>query len=236
MTVSARAPLLVVAAVVLGGLLACSGGEEASVTVRDEEGPVPSPVGTRTALNEALQAFNRYCLVPAAQGSGTTYPIALVRSGSGESSYRYRQLSALRQAGLLDTTVARSAGGLLVHRFGLTESGRQSQYEIAEGQGYRRMFCYAVPRVTRLDSIKAVYNAGPNPLARIWYTYGYENRGDWVESSAVQRSFSGIDPLPATRTRPSARALLVRVDSAWVDRRLTGYDRPPKRPNPPSGE
>lgn len=158
-----------------------------------------------------------------------------MRSGSGESSYRYRQLSALRQAGLLDTTVTRSDGGLLVHRFGPTESGRQSQYEIAEGQGYRRMFCYAVPRVTRLDSIKAVYNAGPNPLARIWYTYGYENRGDWVESAAVQRTFSGLDPLPAPQTRPSTDALLVRVDSAWVDRRLTGYERPPAtaQPEPP---
>ena len=236
MSLPARAPLLVIAAVVLGGVLACSGGEEASVTIRDEEGPVPSPVETRTALNEALQAFNQYCLAPTAQGSGTTYPIALVRSGSGESSYRYRQLAALRQAGLLDTTVTRSDGGLLVHRFGLTESGRQSQYEIAEGQGYRRMFCYAVPRVTRLDSIKAVYNAGPNPLARIWYTYGYENRGDWVESAAVQRTFSGVDPLPAPQTRPSTDALLVRVDSAWVDRRLTGYERPPERPSPPSGE
>jgi hypothetical protein len=235
MSVPARASLLALAVVVLGGVLACSGGEEASVVVNDEEGPAPSPTEARTALNEALQAFNRYCLAPAAQGSGTSYPIALVRSGTGESSYRYRQLSALRRAGLLDTTVARSTGGLLVDRFGLTPSGRQSQYEIAQGQGYRRMFCYAVPRVTRLDSIKAIYNAGPNPLARVWFTYGYGDQGTWVESAAVQRAFSGLDPLPDRQARRSTNKLLIRVDSAWVDRRLTGYERPPERPSPPSG-
>lgn len=224
------------AVVVLGGVLACSGGEEASVVIRDEEGPAPAPPEARRALNEALQAFNRYCLAPAAQGSGTTYPIALVQSGSGEASYRFRQLSALRQAGLLDTTVERSNGGLLVHRFGLTPSGRQSQYEIAQGQGYRRMFCYAVPRVARLDSVKAVFNAGPNPLARVWFTYSYGDLGAWAESADVKRAFSGLDPLPARQARRSTNKLLVRVDSAWVDRRLTGYERPPKRPSPPSGE
>ena len=236
MPVLARASLLALAAVVLGGLLACSGGEEASVVIRDEEGPTPPPTEARRALNEALQAFNRYCLAPAAQGSGTTYPIALVQSGSGEASYRFRQLSALRQAGLLDTTMERSNGGLRVHRFGLTESGHQSQYEIARGQGYRRMFCYAVPRVTRLDSIKAVYNAGPNPLARVWFRYGYGDFGTWVESPAVQRAFSGLDPLPARQAGQTTQKLLIRVDSAWVDRRLTGYERPPERPRPPSGE
>jgi hypothetical protein len=236
MPVSVRASLLVLAALALGGVLACSGGGEASVVVRDEEGPVPAPSEARTALNEALQAFNRYCLAPTAQGSGTPYPIALVRPGSGGSSYRFRQLSALREVGLLDTTVTRSRGGLLVHRFGLTQTGRQSQYEIAQGQGYRRMFCYAVPRVTRLDSIKAVYNAGPNPLARAWFTYGYADLGTWVEAPAVQRAFTGLAPLPSPQSRRSTQKLLIRVDSAWVDRRLTGYERPPERPSPPSEE
>ena len=215
------------------GLFACSGGEEA-VVVREDEGPAPAPADARVALNEALQAFNDYCLVPAAQGSDTTYPIALVNPGSSTSSYRYRQLLALREAGLLDTTVARSSGGLPVHRFGLTETGRESQYDIAGSQSYQRMFCYAIPRVTRLDSIKAVYNAGPNPLAQVWFSYGYTDQASWVESPALQHSFSGLDPLPSPQSRRSARKLLVRVDSAWVDRRLTGYDRPPERPNRPS--
>jgi len=215
-----------------GGLLACSGGDEA-VVVRDEDGPVPAPADARPALNEALQAFNDYCLVPAAQGRDTTYPITLLNPGSGTSSYRYRQLSALRETGLLDTTVARSNDGLPIHRFALTQTGRESQYDIAGSQGYQRMFCYAIPRVTRLDSIKAVYNAGPNPLARVWFSYGYTDQAAWVESPAIRRSFSGLNPLPSPQARQSARKLLVRVDSAWVDRRLTGYDRPPDRPNRP---
>ena len=225
----------VVLVVLLGsGILACS-GNEATVVVRDEEGPTPTPADARTALNEALQAFNEHCLAPAAQGRDTTYPIALVNPGAS-TSYRHRQLNALRAAGLLDTTVARSSGGLPVHRFALTQRGRGSQYEIAQGQGYRRMFCYAIPRVTRLDSIKAVYNAGPNPLARVWFTYGYEDQASWAESPAVRRSFSGLAPLPSSQIRESDRKLLIRVDSAWVDRRLTGYERPPERPGPPSGE
>jgi len=223
----------VVLAVLLGsGLLACSGGDQA-VVIRGEEGPTPTPPDARKALNEALQAFNDYCLAPDAQGGGT-YPIALVNPGTNTSSYRHRQLAALREAGLLDTTVAQSDGGLPVHRFDLTRTGRESQYEIAQGQGYENMFCYAIPRVTQLDSIKAIYNAGPNPLARVWYTYSYQDQASWVESPGVQRSFSGLPPLPSPQARRSDRKLLVRVDSAWVDRRLTGYDRPPERPNPPA--
>jgi len=223
--------LLLVAAVLGAGLLACSGGDRA-VVIRDEEGPTPTPADTRKALNEALQAFNDYCLAPDAQ-ENETYPIALVNPGTN-SSYRYRQLAALRVAGLLDTTVTRSDGGLPVHRFDLTRTGRESQYEIAQGQGYENMFCYAIPRVTRIDSIKAIYNAGPNSLARVWYTYGYQDQASWVESPGVQRSFSGLSSLPSPRARRSDRKLLVRVDSAWVDRRLTGYDRPPERPTPPA--
>lgn len=231
-----RSSFLFCVAVLLGlGLLACSGSDATSVVIRDQEGPVPTPTETRTALNEALQAFNGYCLAPAAQGSGTTYPISLVRSGSGAPSYRYRQLRALTEAGLLDTTVSRSTGGLPVHQFDLTTAGQQSQYEIAQGQGYERRFCYAVPRVAQLDSIKAVFNAGPNPLARVWFSYRYEDRGSWVESPSVQRAFSGLSPLPEGRRLHATKQLLVRVDSAWVDRRLTGYERPPERPRPPSG-
>jgi len=228
-----RAPFLLFVAVVLGsGILACSGGDQA-VVIRDEEGPTPTPADTRKALNEALQAFNDYCLAPDAQGN-EPYPIALVNPGTSTSSYRYRQMAALREAGLLDTTVTQSDGGLPVHRFDLTKTGRASQYEIARGQGYENMFCYAIPRVTQIDSIKAIYNAGPNALARVWYSYGYQDQASWVESPGVQRSFSGLNPLPSPQARRADRKLLVRVDSAWVDRRLTGYDRPPERPAPPA--
>ena len=214
-------------------VVACSGSEESTVVTDDEEGPIPSATEARKALNEALQAFNRYCLTPSAQGGESSYPISLVSPGSSQPSFRYRQLWALTQAGLLDTTMATTNGGLSLHRFHLSASGRQSQYEIAQGQGYTKMFCYAVPRVTELDSIKARYNAGPNALAQVWFKYSYEDLGRWVESPPIQRTFSGLSPIPSARSQSSAEKLLVRVDSAWVDRRLTGYERPPARPRPP---
>lgn len=228
------AHLFLVAAALLGLLLGCSGGKETTVVIRDEEGAVPTPTEARKALNEALQAFNEYCLAPSAQGYETTFPIALVRPSSGGSSYRYRQLWSLTQAGLLDTSLVQNSGDLPVHRFALTKAGHQTQFEIAQGQGYRKMFCYAVPRVTQLDSIKARFNSGPNALAQVWFTYGYADLNSWVESPSVRRTFSGEGPLPAPSTRQTTEKLLIRVDSAWVDRRLTGYERPPERPHPPS--
>lgn len=232
-----RPSLLLFASLVLGGcLFACSGSKdatEASVVVREEEGPAPTPEAARTALNEALQAYNGYCLTPVAEARDS-YPITLVNPNARTSTHQYRELWALTQVGLLDTTATTSAGGLPVHQFDLTEKGRQSRYDIAQGRGYRRMFCYAVPVVTQLDSIKSIYNSGPNPLARVWFSYGYTDLGSWRNADSIRRTFSGLDPLPTKETRRSTRKLLVQVDSAWVDRRLTGYERPPKRPDPPT--
>jgi hypothetical protein len=95
------------------------------------------------------------------------------------------------------------------------------------------MFCYAVPEIARIDSIAARYNSGPNALAQVWFAYRYANRGKWVQSPAVQRAYSGLQSLPDRSPRTS-EILLVRVDSAWVDRRLTGYARPPENPNAPT--
>lgn len=214
--------------------LGCVGSDEAAVVIRDEEGPTPTPADTRTALNEALQSFNPHCLAPSVHNSEDPYPVSVLSPGSNEASYRYRQLQALTRAGLLDTTVVDTTGSLPVHQFEPTSVGQENMYDIAQGGGYRKMFCYATPHVTQLDSIKAIYNSGPNPLAKVWFEYGYRDLGTWVESAAIQRTFSGLESLPSPQARHSAEELLVQVDSAWVDRRLTGYERPPDRPNPPS--
>lgn len=232
-----RLSLLLCTSLLLGlGLLACSGGEEAAssgVVIREQEGSAPTPKEARQALNEALQAFNGYCLTPIAENQAS-YPITLVNPNARAPSHQYREMWSLAQAGLLDTTAAQSTGGLPVHQFSLTARGEQSRYDIAQARGYRRMFCYAVPVVTQLDSIKAIYNSGPNSLARVWFSYGYTDLGSWINTRALQNTFSGLNPLPSKTLSRADVKLLVRVDSAWVDRRLTGYERPPKRPDPPS--
>jgi len=229
-----RLTVLLIAAIITGtGLLACGGSAETSdVVTNDEEGPIPSAAQAQQALNEALQAFNDYCLAPNAQGPGATYPLALFNPNPNAPSFKYRQLWALTQAGLLDTTITRGQRGLPVHRFRLTSDGRSVQYEIAQGRGYRPMLCYAVPKVTRIDSIKSVYTSGPNPLANVWFAFSYQNLGDWIESASVRRSFSGLPRRPSATDTLYTDQLLIEVDSAWVDRRLTGYDRPPDQPRP----
>lgn len=227
-----RVALFLTATLLVGlGLLACSGSEEVNKIVKDdEEGPIPTAQQAERALKEALTAFNGYCLFPRAQASSASYPLR--RFNPNKSTLRYRQLRALTEAGLLDTTITKGKRGLPVHRFALTETGRASQYDIAEGRSYRSKFCYAIPEITRIDSIKAVYTSGPNPLAQIWFTHGYQDVADWIESRRVQRSFSGLPPRPSSSDTLHTNKLLMQVDSAWVDRRLTGYDRPPDRPSP----
>lgn len=214
-------------------LFACGGNAETTssdVVTDTTQGPVPRPADTRQALNEALQTFNNYCLVPTAQGAEGKYPIELFNPSSNAPSFKYRELSALAQVGLLDTSIVRGARGLPVYRFGLTAAGRSAQFDIAQGRSYQAMFCFGVPRVVRVDSIKAVYNAGPNPLARAWFAYSYQDIGEWRNDPAVRRAFSALPPLPSSNETLYTKQLLVRVDSAWIDRRLTGFDQPPERP------
>ena len=223
---SSRPVVLFLAAVVVGaGLLACSGSDDARVVTDDEEGPIPDPETVERALNQALQAFNDYCLAPKAQGGDASYPLSLFNPDAQDPSFTYRQLRALAQAGLLDTTITRGQRDLPVYRFGLTQTGRSAQYDVARGRTLRPMFCYAVPTVTRIDSIKAVYSSGPNPLTNVWFSYSYEDFGDWIETPSVQSAFTGLPSRPSRTDTIRTEQLLIRIDSAWIDRRLSGYDR-----------
>jgi hypothetical protein len=228
-----RAALLLVATLLTGlVLVACSGNTETTtsdVTTDTTKGPIPRTAGARQALNEALQTFNDYCLAPTAQGAEGEYPLEVFNPSPNAPSFKYRELRALAQVGLLDTSVVRGARGLPVHRFGLTDAGRSAQYDIAQGRSYKAMFCFGVPQVVRLDSIKAIYTSGPNPLARVWFAYSYQDIGEWRNAPAVRRAFSALPPLPSSSETLYTKQLLVRVDSAWIDRRLTGFARPPDR-------
>lgn len=224
---------------VLGlGLLACSGSGNTTTTdtdtdtntiINNEEGPAPSIEEAQKALNEALRAYNPYCLGPRAENSAD-FPITLINPSARSPTHQYQQLWVLKEIGLLDTTATESTGGLPVHEFSITRQGERTRYDIAQSGGYRRMFCYGVPSVTRIDSIKALYNAGPNDLAKVWFTSRVEKRRSWSDSVAVRNTFPGVTPLPPPKAQHSWEELLVQVDSAWVDRRLTGYGRPPNGP------
>jgi hypothetical protein len=226
---------LLVTALLLGlGGLACGGsGETTDIVTDDSEGPIPSPQDAQDALNEALQAFNEYCVAPRAQGRENEYPLALFNPDSNASSFRYRQLRALAQVGLLERYVEQDdQQGLPIHRFALTKKGRQARYDIAQARAYVSRFCYATPEVTRIDSIKSVYTSDPDPLANVWFSYTYQDLQPWAESREVQRVFRGLRSRPSRTDTIRTEQLLIRVDSAWVDRRLTGYERPPSRPSP----
>jgi hypothetical protein len=232
---SLRAVLLLLATLLTGaGLLACGGGAETTsdVVTDTTQGPIPSPPDARQALNESLQAYNDYCLTPSAQSDADTYPLDLFNPSPNAPSFKYQQLWALTQVGLLDTTIVRDSRGLPVHQFQLTSAGRSAQYDIAQGRTYKPMFCYAVPHVVRLDSIKAVYSSGPNALSKVWFAYSYRNLGDWRRSAYIRRAYSALPPLPSAADTLRTDQLLIEVDSAWIDRRLSGYERPPSRPNP----
>lgn len=230
-----RPALHLAAAILLGiGLLGCGGSEEFEDVVTDEEeGPIPTPPQAERAVNEALQAFNEHCLAPQAQGRDAEYPLPLFNPSA--SSFTYRQLRALSTVGLLDTTITQGKRGLPVYRFALTETGRAAQYDIAQGRRYRPMFCYTTPQVVEVDSIKSVYTSGPNPLANVWFAYRYRPLAGWIDSTAVRRSFSGLPTAPSPTDTLRTNQLLMRADSAWVDRRLVGYERPPERPSSASG-
>lgn len=228
-----RLPVLLITSFLVGvGLLACSGSEETkrtNIVIEEKQGPAPSADAAETALNESLRAYNPYCVSPRAESSAE-FPVTLINPSSRAPTHQYQQLWVLHQNGLLDTTLASSTGGLPVHKFSITPKGERTRYDIAQSSEYRRMFCYGVPMVTQIDSIKSVYNTGPNELAKVWYRYTVEKRRSWGQSRGVRNTFPGVTPLPAPGTQRAAEDLLVQVDSAWVERRLTGYDRPPKGP------
>jgi hypothetical protein len=228
-----RCLFLVAALLIGGGGLACSGSGEtnADLVTDDSEGPIPVLKEARTALNRAMQAFNEHCMFPRVQ-SEEGYPVTLFNPDPEAPSFKYRQVQALEEIGLLNKTVAQDRGEVPVHRFSLTKKGKAAQYDIARGRDYTSMFCYAIPHVARIDSIKSVYTSDPNPLARVWFVYTFRDVSRWATSNAVQEAYPGTFSVPSPSDTIRANQLLTRIDSAWVDRRLTGFDRPPSRPSP----
>lgn len=205
------------------GLLSCGETKSTStVPISNNYGAAPTPTEAQAALNAAFAAYNDYCLSPGQQGAHISFPFSLVNPGTQNRTFQYRQLEALVQVGLLDTSHVEARRGLPLVRFSLTQKGKKAQYNVVKGQGRRTAFCYAVPKVTGLDSIKSVFNSGPNPLAKVWFSYQYQKRGEWVNADSIQKVFANIRSLPQRNQPESAEKLLVRVGTTWTDRRLVG--------------
>lgn len=222
---------LVAGTLVVGlGLLSCGETKPTSdVPISNEYGAAPTPSEARSALNAAFEAFNDYCLSPGQQGARISFPFSLVNPETQNRTFQYRQLEALLQVGLLDTSHVEARRGLPLVRFALTQKGKEAQYNIVKGRGRQTAFCYAVPQVTALDSIKSIFNSGPNPLAKVWFSYQYQNRGEWINADSIQKVFANIRSLPQPNQNESAEKLLVRVGTTWTDRRLAGSR--PRRPD-----
>lgn len=215
--------LLIGALLLSLGLLACGETRPASdVLISNEQGPTPSPQEARAALNEALEAFNDHCILPGEQGAQITFPFSLVNPDTRNRTFQYTQLQALVDVGLLDTTHVEARGGLPVVRYEVTAKGKTAQYEVIQGRSRRTAFCYAVPQVARIDSIKSKYTSGPIPLANVWFSYHYERRGQWVETDTIQKTFANLRSVPQPNNPKTDKKLLIRVDTTWVDQRLAG--------------
>lgn len=214
-------------------LLSCGETKPATdVLISNEMGPTPTPEEARAALNEALEAFNDHCILPGEQGAQITFPFSLLNPSTRNRTFQYTQLQALVGVGLLDTTRVRVRGGLPVVRYTLTPKGKKARHDIVYGRSRRTAFCYAVPQVVRLDSIKSRFSSSPNPLAEVWFSYHYQHRGQWVKTDSIQETFATIRSLPERNSPQSAKKVLIRVnDTTWVDQRLPGTAAPRRRPS-----
>lgn len=204
-------------------LLACGETKPTSdVVISNEMGPTPTPDEARAALNDALEAFNDHCILPGEQGAHITFPFSLINPNTRNRTFQYSQLQALVTVGLLDTTQVEARGGLPVVRYSLTPKGKNARYEVVQGRSRRTAFCYAVPQVARLDSIKSSFNSGPNSPVQVWFSYQYEHRGQWVKTDSIQKTFANLRSLPEQNTPQSGKNVLIRMDTTWVDQRLAG--------------
>jgi DNA-binding PadR family transcriptional regulator len=197
-------------------------------TQTTEEGyRIPSPGQARIALNEGLQAFNEACIVPDALGRGEDFPVTIVEPDTLDPPVRYRQLRALEDAGLLTNRRDTTSGGLMRRTFALTEDGQEVNREIFEFRGWQSSLCYATPRVTRVDSIYAVPDRSPRPLAEVIFHHALQEVRPWARRSEVRQLFPSIIPrVREVGTPTQSRRSLIETESGWTDSRLVGRKPP----------
>lgn len=216
--------LVPVLTVLLAASVIACGGDGVSQTVDEQTELVPTAAEAEDAINQALQALNHYCVSPGAFRGDVSFPLSVVNPNSDQPSFQNRELMVLTEAGLLDTTLVEEDSSVPIQKFSLTPNGEKAFSRIVRGRRTSPMFCYAFPRVARLDSVKAVPSRAPGRQAEVWFGYHYRETADWIETPAVERIFSGLPSPPPPEDTMQAKERLTRFKGRWMDQRLTGNE------------
>jgi hypothetical protein len=208
--------------VVLTGLLvACGGSDTAVVVQQSEEAEVPSATTARSALDVSLSAFNEACVVPV-RIQQSSFPVTVIAPNRQERSTRYRELNALASAGVLTAdTTTRNLERLT---FRVSDAWQDARKDILDPRrGVQEALCYATPRVTAVDTIKAIEGRTTRKLAEVVFRYTYSQAAAWAQTPEVKRAFPKVRAfLQRNGSERRRRQTLVATDDGWVDVRLRG--------------
>jgi DNA-binding PadR family transcriptional regulator len=238
-----RSAFSLAAALAIGLLLAACSGSGGTLT--DPEGrPIPSDDAARDALNESLRSFNEACLAPQAMEQNDEFPITLIEPDTTRPTVAVRQLFSLESAGLLTHERTVDDRGLVRTTFRLTERGEEARETVYQFRGWRSAICYARPRVTRIDTVIAIKDRTPRPLAEVTFAFRYGEAAPWTRQREVQRQFPETRRFTqGTRSTETDRQTLVQTDDGWRALRVIRRTRqqeptPGSNPNttpPPNG-
>jgi len=207
---------------------ACAGAE----TVTDDTGrKMPSENAAEDAVNESLMSFNEACINPQALSQGDTFPITLIEADTTRPTVAVRQLLTLEDAGLVTFNRVVNNQRLVKNTFTLTEDGEESLSTVYQFRGWQSALCYATPEVTQIDTIYALRQQGPQPLADVRFAYRLVDVADWARRDDIQRSYPDVQDILATvgQTRTEQQTVVL-TDTGWravrVIRRTDGEEAP----------
>jgi DNA-binding PadR family transcriptional regulator len=208
---------------------ACAGSE----TVTDETGrEMPSENAAEDAIEESLMSFNEACISPKALSQGETFPITLIEPDTTRPTVAVRQFLTLEDAGLVTSNRVVDDRRLVKNTFTLTDDGEKSLSTVYQFRGWRSALCYATPEVTRIDTIYALRQRGPRPLADVKFAYQLVDVADWARRDDIQQSYPDIqDVLDTVGQTQTEQQTVVLTDTGWralrVIRRTDG-EAPPE--------
>lgn len=215
---------------------ACAGSE----TVTDENGrKMPSENTAEDAIEESLMSFNKACINPQALSQGETFPITLIEADTTRPTVGVRQFLTLEDAGLVTSNRVVNDQRLVKNTFTLTDDGEKSLSTVYQFRGWRSSLCYATPEVTRIDTIYALRQRGPRPLADVRFAYQLVDVTDWARRDDIQRSYPDVQDILETvgQTRTEQQTVVL-TDTGWralrVIRRTDGEEAPAPGEVPPS--
>ncbi len=215
---------------------ACAGAE----TVTDDTGrKMPSENAAQDAIEESLISFNEACINPQALAQGETFPITLIEADTTQPTVAVRQLLTLEDAGLVTSNRVVSDQRLVKNTFTLTDDGEEFLATVYQFRGWRSALCYATPEVTRIDTIYALRQRGPRPLADVTFAYQLVDVAEWARRDNIQQSYPDIqDILDTARQTQTEQQTVVLTDTGWralrVIRRTDGETPPEPGETAPS--